>query len=80
MMDVQLYANQKSSVMQQMLDTNVYQYTDIVLLQKFLHVLIARKRRSALIAVSSVVSAAPLPGMFVYASTKAFVNYLVYAV
>ena len=78
MMDVQLYANQKSSVMQQMLDTNVYQYT--VLLQKFLHVLIARKRRSALIAVSSVVSAAPLPGMFVYASTKAFVNYLVYAV
>jgi short-subunit dehydrogenase len=78
MMDVQLYANQKSSVMQQMLDTNVYQYT--VLLQKCLKVLIARKRRSALIAVSSVVSAAPLPGMFVYASTKAFVNYLVYAV
>ena len=64
--------------MQQMLDTNVYQYT--VLMQKFLKVLTARKSPTALIAVSSVVSAAPLPGMFVYASTKAFVNYLVFAV
>ena len=64
--------------MQDMLDTNVYQYA--VLLKMFLKVLNARKDRSAVIAVSSALSAAPLPGMFVYASTKVFVNYLVFAV
>lgn len=57
-----------------MLDPNVYQYG--ALLHKFTLALQKRGKRSAIIAVSSVLGQFAMGGSTVYCATKAFVKYL----
>jgi len=78
MMDLNFVSNQKDSIMQQTLDINVYHYT--ALFKLLTPVLLKRGKKSGLIAVSSVISAVALPGFLIYASTKSFVNQIVYAI
>lgn len=79
--DISFFKNANPHRLQAMLDTNVYQYA--MMLKLCLPMLVKRQSKSlkcGLIAVSSVISALPIPGWTGYASTKAFVNYLMVAV
>ena len=77
MMDLNFVPNQKESIMQQTLDINIYHY--VALFKLLTPLLLKRGKKTGLIAVSSVISAVALPGFLIYASTKAFVNQMVYA-
>lgn len=78
MNEVNFFEDIKPEMMQRILDTNVYQYA--MMLKLCLPILNKRSKPSGLIAISSVSAITPLPGMLLYAATKAFVNHLVLSV
>ena len=69
------YMDEVESIkLQEMIDTNVYQYG--ALLNKFSPILMKRKSKSGMITLSSIAAQFSMPQNTVYGATKVFVKYL----
>lgn len=77
-MDLSLIIDEDPLVMQRLLDTNLYHV--VALLKLCLPLLKSRNKPSAVITISSTISAMVVPYWTLYASSKAFVTDLTLAV